>query len=105
MTPAVAHRPRLAWDGARVIVAALEAGQDAWLAQIVSDRLGPQLGPAVADSRRRLAADTDAFLTEAGMWRVRLDDLLGQRPELAPQVAELISQATAHLSAVRGPAR
>jgi len=33
------------------------------------------------------------------MWRVRLDDLLGQRPELAPQVAELISQATAHLSA------
>jgi hypothetical protein len=70
MTPAVAHRPRLAWDGARVIVAALEAGQDAWLAQIVPTASARSSAQAVADSGRRLAADTDAFLTEAGMWRV-----------------------------------
>jgi hypothetical protein len=97
MTPTVAHRPRLAWDGARAIVAALEAGQDAWLAQIVQDRLGPPYAHAVADSRRRLVANADAFLTEAGMWRVRLDDLLGQRPDLAPRMAELINEITAHL--------
>ena len=100
MTHVVAHRPRLAWDGARAIVATIEAGQDAWLAALVRDRLGPSYAQAVADSRQRLAANSDAFLTEAGLWRVRLDDLLGQRPDLAPQVAELTSQATAHLLAI-----
>ena len=99
MTSVVTHRPRLAWDGARVILAALEAGQDAWLAQIVQDRLGPPYAQAVADSRRHLGADANALLTEAGVWRVRLDDLLGQRPDLAPQVVELINEITAHLPA------
>jgi hypothetical protein len=98
MTPAVAHRPRLAWDGARAIVAALEAGQDAWLAEIVRDRLGADYAQDVADSRRRLAADADVFLTEAGVWRVRLDDLLGRRPDLAASVAELTTEVTAHMS-------
>ena len=86
----------MAWDGARAFVrAAGSPHSDAFAARLLS-RLGPQLYGDFADTRQALltalvetGGDRHAADTEAGKWRVRLEDLLRTRPELTRAVLEL----------------
>jgi hypothetical protein len=101
MSEGVLHQPRLAWDGARMIVRALESDHlYGWL----DDRMGTLFGPlyrqALSDSFSRLwwTERLDAPQAEAGLWRARLADLLQQRPELATPLHELIQEANARLT-------
>jgi hypothetical protein len=92
----VIHQPRVAWDGARAFVRV--AGTPAYpvFADYVRSWLGPELHASLEDTRERVFAnlvwnDGDRNVTdvEAGKWRVRLEDLLHSRPELAGTVQEL----------------
>ena len=87
------HRPRLAWDGARAIIAAIESGQQVRMALLLGRRLDPGYERAVEDSWLRLALDPDRTMTEAGLWRARLDDLISLRPDLAPDLMAVIDEA------------
>ncbi|GAB3072848.1 hypothetical protein [Micromonospora schwarzwaldensis] len=96
----VLHQPRVAWDAARVIGDALR--DDTlfdWLRQEFGSLFGPAAGDALAESRDRVRWAGDARLpVETGLWRVRLEDALRQRPELADELAGLASVARAHRS-------
>jgi len=93
MSPVTWHRPRLAWDGARVIMAAIESGQQVRMALLLGRRLDPGYERAVEDSWLRLTLDPDRAMKEAGLWRARLDDLIGLRPDLAPDLMAVIDEA------------
>src|SRR2546423_5736612 len=101
MTEYVIHQQRLAWDGARVIVRALESDS---LYRWLNERLGVLLGPpyqqALSDSFNRLwwTERADAPQAEAGLWRARLADVLEENPHLAVPLRELIYDATARLA-------
>jgi hypothetical protein len=101
MTEQVIHQQRLAWDGARVIVRALESD---YLYRWLNDQLGILLGQryqqALSDSFNRLwwTERLDAPQAEAGLWRARLADLLQERPDLAKPLEHLIYEAVARLS-------
>lgn len=87
------HVPRVAWDAARAIVHASGA-QAAWFANWLTTHAGPQYGRLVIESGNRLAARRgfETVAVEAGVWRVRLDDLLHQRPELVEPLARMIRE-------------
>lgn len=95
----VIHQPRVAWDGARAIVAAAGAGEPEYAA--FADQVGLLLGPsyrnALLDTRYRLATETrpDTPLVEAGIWRTRLEDLLRGRPDVAEDLRILTSAVAA----------
>lgn len=97
------HVPRVAWDGARVIVRAC-ADRDwaVWFANWINAQAGPPFGQLVMQSRDRLAAGYgyEAAALEAGRWRVRLDDLLTRRPDLVEPLAEIVREATRRLRTV-----
>ncbi|MGA5303806.1 hypothetical protein ACPCHT_28045 [Nucisporomicrobium flavum] len=101
MTQSVIHQPRVAWDGARAFVrAAGGPGYDAFAGRILS-RLGTELYGELSNTRQRLLAasvessDNDRFAVdiEASRWRVRLEDLLRNRPDLIPVVQQLTEAA------------
>src|SRR4051795_5105034 len=75
MTPVI-HNPRLAWDGAMAFVGA-SAHPDlyGWLAERLTDVLGPSGGEALAETRVRLTYSRrpDAPQVESGRWRARLE--------------------------------
>jgi len=101
MTERVLHHPRLAWDGARVIVRALESDHlYGWLNQRLGAMFGPLYQQALSDSFSRLwwTERVDAPQAEAGLWRARLADLLQENPHLAEPLRELIYDATARLA-------
>jgi hypothetical protein len=94
------HQPRLAWDGARVLVAISESDAHfVWLSGEVRALLGVAYQRALAETRMRLRAaePAGAAHAEAGTWRVRLEDLLRRRPELTAPLQELVATATARL--------
>jgi hypothetical protein len=93
----VTHRPRLAWDGARMVVAAIERGHHGWIGELLGERLGPEYRRHVEDAWLRMTMEPDRALIEAGLWRARLDDLLAQRPERHTEVAFVIDEATTFL--------
>ncbi|MEV4707957.1 hypothetical protein [Actinoplanes sp. NPDC049316] len=101
MSQSVIHQPRVAWDAARAFVrAAGGPGYDAFAGRVLS-RLGTGLYGELANTRQRLLAasvessDDDRFTVdiEASRWRVRLEDLLRNRPDLVPAVQELTGAA------------
>jgi hypothetical protein len=94
---AVIHQPKIAFDGARAFVrAAGTPAYDALATQMLS-RLGTDWYGELANTRQRLltasveSSDNDRFTadTETSKWRVRLEDLLRRRPDLATAVREL----------------
>ena len=97
MTRLIGHRPRLAWDGARAVVATIEMGQHLQLGRLLRDRWGFEFERHVEDSWMRMAVDPDRRLAEAGLWRARLDDLLSQRPDLASAVASVVAEVTPYV--------
>jgi hypothetical protein len=97
----ILQHPRLAWDGARVIVRALDSEYlYGWLDERLGDLLGPAYQQALSDSWNRLwwTERVDAPQAEAGLWRARLGDLLQTHPELAGPLQDLIYEAVARLS-------
>jgi hypothetical protein len=94
----VTHRPRLAWDGARMVVAAIERGHHGWIGDLLAERLGPEYRHHVEDAWLRMTMEPDRALIEAGLWRARLDDLMAQRPDRRTEVGNVIDEALAFLS-------
>jgi hypothetical protein len=97
MSQSVIHQPRVVWDGARAFVRAANGpGFEAFANQVLK-HLGSELYGELANTRQRLqvatieSSDDDRFTTdiEASRWRVRLDELLRNRPDLIPAVQEL----------------
>lgn len=83
----------MAWDAARAIVqAAGDKARAVSLADWLNTHAGPDYGRLVIESHNRRVAgrgfESDAV--EAGVWRVRLDDLLHDRPELVAPLADLV---------------
>jgi hypothetical protein len=91
----VVHHPRVAWDTARLIVEAVSDEQlFAWLRQELGGLLGAAARDALTDTRDRLRRAGDARVpVEAGLWRVRLEDMLRERPELAGDVSAFTAVA------------
>ncbi|MDG4802569.1 hypothetical protein [Micromonospora sp. WMMD980] len=93
----VTHQPRVAWDTARTIGGAF--GDDelfGWLRGELVALLGPAAGAALSESRDRVRQAGEARLpVETGLWRVRLEDALRQRPELGADLAGLAPVARA----------
>jgi hypothetical protein len=90
----VVHRERVAWEGARIFVAAAEADAYWWLSDVVGRYLGTMYELKLAETRLRLQSDGGSF-AEAGAWRARLEELLQDRPDLIPLVLQVITE-TAH---------
>jgi hypothetical protein len=73
----------------------------------LNEQFGPLVGPtgqqALLDSWNRLwyADRPDAPQAETGLWRVRLEDLLRARPELALSLEKLINEASVQLGSAR----
>jgi hypothetical protein len=86
----------VAWDGARAFVrAAYGSDYDRFAVQVL-DLLGAEVYGALGDSRARLldwAAEHpgDRFMAdvEAGKWRVRLQDLMLDRPDAVEAIVRL----------------
>ncbi|TWJ23715.1 hypothetical protein [Micromonospora endolithica] len=97
----VIHQPRVAWDAARTLVAAMpDDDLFGWLAGEVGDLLGPDHERDLRDSRDRLCAVGDALVpVEVGRWRVRLEDTLRSRPAAAEPLHALVGVATRLLRA------
>lgn len=93
----VIHHPRVAWDTARVFVGAAPDDElFGWLSNEVGELLGPGAEEALAETRDRLrwATTGDLALVEAGRWRVRLEDTLRARPEVAEPLRTLTTIAS-----------
>jgi hypothetical protein len=96
----VIHQPRVAWDGARAFVRAAGSAHYEGFANRVLRDLGSPIYGHFADTRQRLltafvetGGDRYAADVEAGKWRVRLEDLLRERPEMAGPVLDLIAES------------
>jgi hypothetical protein len=94
------HQPRVAWDGARAFVQAAGSPHSEQFAARVLSRLGSEVYGQFADSRQRLltalvetGGDRYAADVEAGKWRVRLEDLMRQKPQLVVAVQDLTDEA------------
>jgi hypothetical protein len=96
MTQSVIHQPRVAWDAARAFVrAAYSMDYDRFAGQIYQ-RLGVEIYGELSDTRRRLIlaeaempGDQYMIDVEAAKWRVRLQDLMLERPDVVGTLQEL----------------
>ncbi len=92
MTTTLIHPQRAAFDAARVIVrAATHPVWAGWLADQLGVLAGPTYRQYLIDSRARLLTDRrpDTPDGQAGLWRVRLTELLQTRPELTERLHTL----------------
>lgn len=92
----VIHHPRVAWEGARVFVPAATGDAYWWLSDMVGLHLGVMYEFDLATTRLRLQRE-DQLFAEIGAWRVRLEDLLRDRPELAPLLVQLTAETAGRL--------
>jgi hypothetical protein len=101
MNQSVIHQPRVAWDGARAFVAATTSTCYPWLSDQIGRELGVTYQRQLAETQELLMSDIEPDLThvEAGVWRVRLEDLLRYRPELTGMLAALVRETSAQLAA------
>ena len=94
------HQPRVAWDGARAFVQAAGSPHSEQFAARVLSLLGSEVYGQFADTRQRLltalvetGGDRYAADVESGKWRVRLEDLMRQKPQLIDTVQGLTGEA------------
>jgi hypothetical protein len=94
------HQPRIAWDAALVLIRAVEAGGATYAEcrdQFVR-LFGVMIGSEIEATRRRLAdraAPANRVHIEQGLWRVKLEDYLRRRPDLADELLAHIAQRAA----------
>ena len=97
MPTAVVHHARVAWDFAQRTVAAADDTDDRfrWFQAELGAILGPDTERELAGTRRRLADEIrpDIKSVEIGRWRVRIEDALGGRPDLADHLRAIMRQA------------
>lgn len=93
----VVHAPRVAWEGARAFVAAADCDVYYWLGEMVGRYLGLMFELYLADTRARLRRRGEPY-AEMGLWRVHLETLLQERPDLQPIVLQLIDETQFQLS-------
>ncbi|MBG0830975.1 hypothetical protein HS041_24765 [Planomonospora sp. ID67723] len=93
---AVVHQPRVAWEGARAFVSAASSEVYWWLTDMIGRHFGVTHQLQLAETRLRLQRE-DAEFAEIGAWRVRLEDLLRERPELAPVLLHLAGDISGRL--------
>jgi hypothetical protein len=96
MTQTVVHPERVAWDAARAFVRAAYSPYFQEFSGRVYQLLGPKYFEDLRDTRDRLddwmrrpPADRYMFDVEAGKWRVVLQELVMQHPELAGPLSDL----------------
>ncbi|MCC5582029.1 MULTISPECIES: hypothetical protein [Microtetraspora] len=92
----IIHRPRVAWEGARVFVRAAPSDAYWWLGDMVGHYLGVMYQLKLAETRLRLQLE-DVVPEEIGAWRFRLDELLRDRPELTGLLGDLIEETSYRL--------
>ncbi|WP_155347923.1 hypothetical protein [Acrocarpospora pleiomorpha] len=66
------------------------------VSEMVGNYLGVMYQLKLAETRLRLLSE-DAALAESGMWRVRLQDLMTERPELARVLIDLTRETAARM--------
>jgi hypothetical protein len=97
MSQSVIHQPRVVWEAALSLVrTAAGPGYYEFSAQVLK-HLGPELYGEYANTRQRLlsasvdSSDNDRFAhdVETSRWRVRLEELLRNRPDLIETVRHL----------------
>ncbi|TKK87507.1 hypothetical protein FDA94_16900 [Herbidospora galbida] len=88
---------RVAWEAARVLVEASTAETYWWVSDMVGRHLGVMYQLKLAETRLRLVENDEFTVAETGTWRARLDELLGDRPDLMPLVADLTKETAARL--------
>ncbi len=84
---------RMAWESARVVVAAIEAGIWPWLGHEMDERFGAGLRDRMIDSAVRIDGDPAQATAEAGLWRAVLADLLSSDPNAAAGLGTLMNEA------------
>jgi hypothetical protein len=96
MTHSVIHQPRVAWDAARTFVRAAGSSDYDQFAGRVYQQLGVEVYGELSDTRKRLIladaelpGDQYVIDVEAAKWRVRLEDLLRDRPDLVDTIQHL----------------
>ncbi|MCW2942952.1 MAG: hypothetical protein JWN00_5937 [Actinomycetia bacterium] len=94
----VPHPIRVAFEGARVFVAAANAEVYWWLSEMVRVHLGAMYGQKLAETRLRLQVEEASF-AEAGAWRALLEELLHNRPDLTPLMHQLVTETSHRLTA------
>src|SRR5690242_15865714 len=94
----VVHLPRVAWQAARVIVAAAENDAYYWLSEMAGRYLGVMYELQLAETRLRLQADESALYAELGAWRARLSELLEVNPELTSLLQQLTTETADRLA-------
>jgi len=106
MSLTVTHPPRVAWDAALALVDAARADDAtaAWCRDWVADLLGVTHASAFLTTRQRLldaAAAANEVQVQEGLWRVRVQDALAARPDLAEPLLDRIDETRSRLG--RGP--
>jgi hypothetical protein len=93
----VVNRPRVAWEGARVLVAAANADAYWWLSEMVGRYLGVMYELQLAETRLHLQLEDESF-AETVIWRARLDELLHHRPDLTTLLLDLTAETSDRLA-------
>jgi hypothetical protein len=96
MGQTVIHQPRVAWDGALAFVRAAAGNSYEAFAGRVFQHLGIVEYGALGDTRSRILeaqadmpGDQRVLDIEAAKWRVRLQDLMQEEPDLIPVIQDL----------------
>ncbi|MEU6428624.1 hypothetical protein ABZ860_22255 [Microbispora sp. NPDC046973] len=97
----VIHRERVAWESARVFVAAATGDAYWWLGETLGRHLGQAYELDLTRTRLRLRRDEaqpgqgvreDALSAEVGAWRARIEEVLTERPELAAVLSRVTEE-------------
>ena len=106
MEASVLHQPRIAFDAASVLVDVSTADESAfaWYGEHLAALLGPSLRRDLLTTRHELlhAKRDNTRNVEGGKWRVRLEDALRTRPEVAESLRELTLSARSRRYRSRG---
>lgn len=102
MTSAVIHHPRVAWDAALTLVRAARADDAtaAWCRDWVAELLGAERAAAFSTTRRRLTSTATTLhevRVQEGLWRVRIQDALSVRPDLAEPLLDRVAHTRTRL--------
>ncbi|MEV0457727.1 hypothetical protein [Catellatospora methionotrophica] len=101
MDSIVRHQPRIAFDAARILtgVSLADTGLFAWYCDQLGTLLGPSYRRDLLATRKELTTSPrlNARDVEGGKWRVRLEDALRTRPEVAEGLYQLTMSARVRL--------
>ena len=100
MSVTVIHQPRVAWDAAQMMISSCMSGQFGWMCDRVEELFGPEYANALWQSLMQLqhSPRPDIRQAEVGIWRVRLEDAMRDRPELAERLQAVVVEAKTRIA-------